>query len=88
MQVILNDTTNTYDSEPAWSQCSKFQETFRSYASSWMPLQNLVAEGNETLYISGSYIRPVAIRDLLINETGKHTRRWTHTKYLAVRMRV
>ncbi|CAL5227539.1 g10528 [Coccomyxa viridis] len=72
--VILNDTTNTYDSEPAWSQCSKFQETFRSYASSWMPLQNLVAEGNETLYISGSYIRPVAIRDLLINETVGYAR--------------
>ena len=48
-----------------------------------MPLQNLVAEGNETLFISGSYIRPVAIRDLLINETGKQARRCMHTVNLA-----
>ncbi len=85
MQVLLNNTSNTYDSEPAWSQCGKFQETFRSYASSWMPLQNLVPEGNETLFISGSYIRPVAIRDLLINETGER-QRWTYTLTLNVCM--
>ena len=72
VQVILNNTVNTYDSEAAWYQCSNFQESFRAYASSWMPLQNLVAEGNHTLFISGSYLRPVPIRDLLINETGEH----------------
>ena len=59
MQVILNSTVNTYDSEASWSQCSNFQESFRSYASTWMPLQNLIAEGNHTLHISGSYIRRV-----------------------------
>ena len=35
-----------------------------------MPTQNLLNQGNDTLYIEGSYLRPVEIKDLLINETG------------------
>lgn len=75
MQVILNNTVNTYDSEASWYQCSNFQQSFRAYASSWMNVQDLIAEGNETLFFSGSYIRAVPIKDLLINETGEQIRK-------------
>ena len=37
------------------------------------PSQNLLNQGNDTLYIEGSYLRPVEIKDLLINETGGMT---------------
>ena len=76
--MVLNHTVNTYDSEPSWDQCTLFQEKFRAYAVSWMPSQNLLNQGNDTLYIEGSYLRPVEIKDLLINETGGMTSCVTH----------
>ena len=74
LQVILNNTAVTYYSEPSWDQCAQFQQEFRSYAATWMPVQDLFSVGNDTLHIGGSYIRPVPIKDLLINETGEANR--------------
>ncbi len=72
MQVILNRTRNTYDSEPQWNQCLDFQSQFRNYASSWAPTDKLLDVGNDTLYISGAYTHSTRIVDLVINDTGAH----------------
>ena len=37
------------------------------------PARIWLNQGNDTLYIEGSYLRPVEIKDLLINETGGMT---------------
>lgn len=71
MQVILNMTRNTYDSELQWKQCSEYQNQFRSYASSWAPAKNLLNVGNDTIFISGVYSHATRIVDLVINETGE-----------------
>lgn len=68
--MVLNNTRNTYDSENQWQQCTQFQSQFRSYATSWAPADKLFDVGNDTLYISGSYMHSTRIVDLVINETG------------------
>ena len=70
MQIVLNQTYNTYDSEAAFKNCTEFQSVFSSYANSWTPPAKLMYQGNDTLVVPGTYTHSTHILDLVINETG------------------
>jgi hypothetical protein len=70
VQIVLNQTTVTYDSEVVFQNCTEFQSVFRQYASSWMPPNLITNQGTDALHINGIYSHYTRIVDLVINETG------------------
>ena len=70
LQVILNHTRNTYDSESEWEQCAYFVQDFRAAGSQWLPANSITEVDNSTVGIPGTYGRLTPVVDTVINETG------------------
>ena len=69
-QIVLNQTYNTYDSEPAWRQCARYVPEFSATVQNWLPAGDVVPLDNSTLRISGVHSHLSTIVDTVINETG------------------
>lgn len=76
---MLNNTLNTYDSEPEWQQCARYLESFGRTASLWLPPSDISAADNTTLHLAGTHGHITTIVDTVINETGavQRPKHWT-----------